>query len=119
MSADARMVGVNQNGSRAASIPLEKGWLRLMKELGFTVRVADVGEPLLSTVTVLSVVEAARINKGFEQQATEDLQRSNDLDRPLCLARLQCAERVAALLEKMGCTEYFSPWVIVETADID
>ncbi|MEE8325942.1 MAG: hypothetical protein V3R58_02785 [candidate division NC10 bacterium] len=70
-------------------------------------------------VTVLSVVEAARINRVFKDQATEDLQRSDDLDRHICLAEIQCSERVEELLEKIGRVEYFSPWVIVETANID
>jgi hypothetical protein len=70
-------------------------------------------------VTVLSVVEAARINRVFEDQARENLQRSDAFWRPFCLAETRCAAEVAALLEKIGRTEYFSPWVIVETANID
>ena len=119
MSSDARMIGIDQHGQRAASISLEKGWLRVMEDQGFKVRVADVGGPVYSTVAVLSLVEATRINKVFEQQATEGLQRSDALDRHLRLGDVQCAAQVKALLEGMGSVTYFSPWVIVETANID
>jgi hypothetical protein len=119
------MIGLDQRGDRAQSIDLAKGWLRVMRDEGFADRVADVGAPVLSTVTILSVVEAARINRIFRQNASEALQQrqqqqeGNDFGRHLCLGDLRCAEAVDELLGKLGTLSYFSPWIIVETADID
>ena len=122
MTADARMIGVNQDGDSAESMCLDLGWVRVMKDQGFEARVADVGGPLLSTVTVLSVVEAARINRVFKGRATGELPRSHDSGRQIGVhhrMQIQCAERVEELLERIGRTQYFSAWIIVETANID
>ncbi len=119
MTADARMIGVNQHGNSAESMDLDLGWVRVMEEQGFEARVADVGGPLLSTVTVLSYVEAARINRVFKDRAIAQLRRSSDIDRHIDCIQIQCAERVEELLERIGRTQYFSAWIIVETANID
>ena len=114
MTADARMIGVNQDGNIAESIDLRDiGWVRVMEDQGFEARVADVGGPLLSTVKVLSVVEAARINRVVKDRATGKLPgHSYGIG-------IQLAERVEELLERIGRTHYFSAWIIVETANID
>ncbi len=122
MTADARMIGVNQNGNSAEAIDLDLGWVRVMEDQGFEARVADVGGPLLGTATVLSVVEAAQINRVFKGRATGELPRSRDSGRHIGVhdrMQIQCAERVEELLERIGRTQYFSAWVIVETANID
>ncbi len=131
MTADARMIGVNQEGDSAESMCLDLGWVGVMKDQGFEACVADVGGPLLSTSTVLSVVEAARINRVFKARATRELARSRDSVRhtnrdeiqemveELIEMQIQCADRVEELLERIGRTQYFSAWIIVETANID
>ncbi len=122
MTADARMIGVNQEGDSAESMCLDIGWVGDMKDQGFEARVADVGGPLLSTVTVLSVVEAARINRVFKARAAGELPRRHDSGRQIGVharMQIQCAERVEELLERVGRTQYFSAWIIVETANID
>jgi hypothetical protein len=58
MTTDALMIGVNQDGNSAATIDLDIGWVRVMEDLGFKPRTADVGGPLLSTVTPECRVEA-------------------------------------------------------------
>ncbi len=119
MTADARMIGVNQPGNSAEEMCLDLGWVGAMKDQGFEARVADIGGPLLSTVTVLSVVEAARINRVFKGRATGELPRSRDSVQHIDRIQIQCAERVEELLERIGSTHYFSAWIIVETANID
>ncbi len=122
MSADARMIGVNQHGNSAESMDLDLGWVRVMEEQGFEARVADVGGPLLGTATVLSVVEAAQINRVFKGRATGELPREFRSDRYIGVhdrKQIQCAERIEELLERIGRTQYFSAWIIVETANID
>ncbi len=122
MTADARMIGVNQEGDSAEAMCLDLGWVGVMKDQGFEARVADVGGPLLSTVTVLSVVEAARINRVFKGRAAGELPRSLDSGRHIGVhdrKQIQCAQRVEELLERIGRTQYFSAWIIVETANID
>lgn len=126
MTADARMIGVNEDGKSAEEMWLDLGWVRVMEDQGFEARVADVGEPLLSTATVLSVVEAARINRVFKSRA---LDSENDFPEEVGEFRefleiehqkkIQCAERVEELLERIGRMQYFSAWIIVETANID
>ncbi len=113
MTADARMIGVNQHGNSAESMDLDLGWVRVMEEQGFEARVADVGGPLLSTVTVLSVVEAVRINRVVKDRAT------GKLPGYTYGLKIQHAERVEELLDRIGSTHYFSAWIIVETANID
>ncbi len=131
MTTDARMIGVSLHGNSAESVDLDIGWVRVMEDQGFEARVADVGGPLLSTVTVLSYVEAARINRVFKARATGELARSRDsvghtnrdeiqeMVEELIEMEVDCAKRVEELLERIGRTQYFSAWVIVETANID
>ena len=113
------MIGVDQGGGAAESIDLEKGWLRVMEEQGFNERVVDVGGPILSTVAILSAVEAARVNRVFKKRARAGLADSTEIGRHLNFAEVDCARRVDELLARIGEVAYFSPWVIVETANID
>ncbi len=131
MTADARMIGVNQEGDSAETMCLDLGWVGVLKDQGFEARVADVGGPLLSTVTVLSYVEAARINWVFKARATGELARIRDSVghtnrdeiqegvEELIEMEIESAKSVEELLERIGSTHYFSAWVIVETANID
>ncbi len=122
MTADARMIGINQHGNIAESMCLDLGWVGVMKDQGFEARVADVGGPLFSTVAVLSVVEVARINRVFKGRAAGELPRSRKSGRHIGVhdrMQIQCAERVEELLERIGRTQYFSAWIIVETANMD
>ena len=113
MTTDARMIGVSQHGNSAESMDLDLGWVRTMEDQGFEARVADVGGPLLSTVTVLSVVEAARINRVVKDRAT------GKLPGQTYGIQIQTREGVEELLERIGSTHYYSAWIIVETANID
>ena len=131
MTTDARMIGVNQDGNSAGTIDLDIGWVRVMEDLGFKARTADVGGPLLSTATVLSYVEAARINRVFNARGTGELAHSRDSVRhtdrdeleemveELIEMEIDCVREVEELLERIGGTQYFSAWIIVETANID
>ena len=125
MAADARMIGVGVDGDRAVTIMLEKGWIACMEKQGFPLRTVDVGQCTLTKVAVLSAVEAARINKTFGDDAAEEMRRFEadpkrvELLRHMRLAAVQTASRVSSLLDEIGTLQYFSAWVLVETADID
>src|SRR5689334_17891182 len=121
MSADARMIGTDGNVLRI--IDLEKTWLRFMEDAGFKPRKADVGEPILTEVMILSAVEASRINDAYRNAANTEMQRfeadpnRHEFLRHLFSSRVECAERVSHLITAVGRVSYFSPWIIVETAD--
>jgi hypothetical protein len=64
MPSDARMIGTT--GSSATEIiNLEPRWISSMSEMGFGTRIADVGQPCLTTVAILSFVEAKQVNESY------------------------------------------------------
>ena len=69
---DRRMIGVpNRPGKKTIEIDLDPvGWP--VASVAHR-RQADVGHPALTYVTVLSAVEAAKINADFKRQAEEEL----------------------------------------------
>jgi hypothetical protein len=120
MASDARMIGVHVDGARAVSISLDKSWLGALQRDGFEARSpVDVGEPILSSVTILSAAEARAINAAFRAQVEEELGRQESAYREFCMWRLACADRIDRLLAEVGQVSYYSPWVIVEEADMD
>ena len=119
------MIGVHVDGTVARTIPLEKRWIALMIQLGFGQRMADVGQPILSEVTILSVVEAARVNATYHREVAANLQqfeadpKRDEFFRHGYTCHVECAKQVDGLLALVGRVRYFSPWVIIEEADID
>ena len=117
MSSDARMVATN--GEFARTIPLDKRWLGMMVRMGFGQRTAAVGQPILSEVAILSVVEAQKVNESYRSACEANL-KAYDADRPanpaslrhVCTRALDCAEQVDDLLTAIGKVEYHSPLVI-------
>src|SRR5262245_46881487 len=106
MSADARMIGTD--GSVIRVIDLEKTWLTFIEDAGFKPRYADVGEPILTEVVVLSAVEASRINDAYRNAANTEMQRfesdpnKKEFLQHLASSRVECAERVSNLLAAVG-----------------
>ena len=125
MPSDARMVGTT--GSSATEIiNLEPRWISSMSEMGFGTRIADVGQPCLTTVAILSFVEAKQVNESYRRYIEEDrktpesdIQDIQDIRKARYQRELECAMRVDELLAAIGKLSYFSPWIIVETANID
>lgn len=120
MSSGARMIGVHVDGRRAVSVSLDESWLGALQRAGFESRSpVDVGEPILSSVTIVSAVEATAINAAYRAQAEEDLRVRESANRDTHVGQLACADRVDHLLAEVGRVSHYSPWVIVEEADID
>lgn len=122
---DARMIAIHQDGTRAESISIGEGWLSAMRSAGFEERVADVGDMILTTIAILSAAEATRVNDSYKSAASEELRRC-DADpkrdeylRLMPLREVTYAARVEELLQRVGKVSYYSPWIVVETADID
>jgi hypothetical protein len=127
MSSDARMIGAY--GSSAKEIDLDRGWIVSMTKMGFGQRTADVGEPILTKVAVLSDFEAKKVNESYRIAIEADL-KASEADpkktesakvfvRDWYRSELECVARVDELLAAIGKVAYFSPWVIVEEANID
>jgi hypothetical protein len=125
MPSDARMIGTT--GSSATEIiNLEPRWISSMSEMGFGTRIADVGQPCLTTVAILSFVEAKQVNESYRRyieaarKAPEsDIQEIQAIRKAWFQGALACAMRVDELLAAIGDAGYFSSWIIVETANID
>jgi hypothetical protein len=125
MSSSARMIGTT--GSSATEIAfLEFGWISSMIEMGFPRRIADVGHHMLTNVAILSYAEAKQVNESYrrhieaDRKAPEsDIQYIQDIRKARFARELECAMRVDELLAALGDVDYFSTWIIVETADID
>jgi hypothetical protein len=119
VAADYRMIGTDGRSARA--IPLfARGWVAAMEAMGFGQRTAEVGQPILTKVAVLSPAEAKAVNKSYRQKAEASLAAAgNDISAGWARRELDCAASVDDLLSGIGEVSYFSPWVIVEQADID
>jgi hypothetical protein len=120
---DHRMLGIpNQPDRPVVEIPLPPGWGR---DLEISPRVADVGAPVLTYVTVYSAVEAAAVNARYRQHAEQALQANLAAKGPEYLARhldelaVQGAAQVDRLLDAIRQQGYFSSWVLVESCTID
>jgi hypothetical protein len=119
VAADYRMIGTNGRSARA--IPLfARGWIATMEAMGFGQRIAEVGQPILTKVAVLSAAEAKAINEAYRQKAEVSLAAArNDISASWARRELDCAGSIDDLLAGIGEVSYFSPWVIVEQAAID
>lgn len=120
---DRRMIGVhNRPGGKTVEIPLPQGWTAASV---VPRRQADVGHPALTYVTLLSVVEAARINADFKQQAEATLHSNLVEDGEGYIGQnidenaVQAATQVDELLQAITQEGYFSGWVIIEECTID
>jgi hypothetical protein len=88
-------------------------------------RQADVGHPALTYVTILSAVEARRMNEVFKKRAAEELRANlaaegeDSIGQNIDENAAQAGERIDALLEAITQEGYFSSWVIVEECTID
>jgi len=80
-------------------------------------------------VAVLSAVEAKKVNESYRIAIEADL-KASEADpkktesakvfvRDWYRSELECVARVDELLAAIGKVAYFSPWVIVEEANID
>ena len=116
---DHRMLGIpSRAGKPLVEIRLPLGWGR---DSGVPARVADVGAPVLTYVSVYSAVEAAEINARYREQAERAL-REKGPDYParyLDEIAVQVAAQVDRLLEAIREDGYFSSWVLVESATMD
>ena len=118
---------IGTTGSSATEIiNLEPRWISSMVEMGFERRIADVGQHCLTYVGILSFVEAKQVNESYrrhieaKRKAPEsDIQEIQDIRKHSFELGLECAMRVDELLAAIGKVSYFSPWIIVETANID
>lgn len=120
---DSRMLGLPSNPDRPlVQIQLPLGWGR---DSQIPSRVADVGAPVLTYVTVYSAAEAAQVNARYRQQAEQTLRARLAADGPDYLARhldelaVQGAAEVDRLLDAIRQQGYFSSWVLVESCTID
>ena len=123
MMLDSRMVGIPNSPDRpVVQIRLPLGWGR---DSEISARVADVGAPVLTHVTVYSAAEAAEVNARYRQQAEETLRTNVAAKGPDYLARhldelaVQGAAEVDRLLDAIRQDGYFSSWVLVESCTID
>lgn len=119
MTADARMIFVEMSGSAARSASVDRRslsawWKHLpVRGAGVCARVAEVGEPILSTVATVSHHEA--------KVATAAL-RSEPPASPAGLSAetiVRFCDTVDALIATKEPVAYYSAWVIIESADID
>ncbi|HEX2077003.1 MAG TPA: hypothetical protein VHG08_04815 [Longimicrobium sp.] len=120
---DHRMLGIpSRAGKPLVELRLPLGWGR---DSGVPSRVADVGAPVLTHVTVYSAAEAAAINARYREQAERTLREKIAAQGPDYPTRhleelaLQTAAQVDHLLEAIRADGYFSSWVLVESATID
>lgn len=117
------MIGVpNRSGKKTIEINLPETWTAAAVAPR---RQVDVGYPALTYVTVISAVEAARINVGFKRQAEETLrvrlagEGDGYVGQHMDELAVQSAAEVDALLEAIRQEGYFASWVIIEECDID
>jgi len=124
MAWDRRMLGVpNQPGKPVIEVnDLPLPWLN---ESIAPRRQADVGHPAFTYVTILSAVEAKRMNEAFKKRAAEELRANlaaggeDSIGRNIDENAVQAGERIDALLEAIRQDGYFSSWVIIEECTID
>ena len=97
-----------------------------MTKMGFGLRTADVGHNILTEVAILSSFEAKRVNESYRRYLEEyrkapesNIQDIQDIRKHWFELGLECAMRVDKLLAAIGGVSYFSPRIIVETANID
>ena len=132
---DRRMLGVpNCAGKKTIEVNLDPtGWPAA--PLAHR-RLVDVGYPCATRVTVLSAVEAAKINVGFRKQAEENLRANlreaqetgrdtwaedgkGYIGQNIDEGVVQIAVQVDELLEAIKQEGYFSSWVIIEECNPD
>lgn len=120
---DSRMIGIpNRPEKGAVVIELPLGW-DLTAVTAY--RIADVGQPVLTQVAVLSTAEAARVNADYRAKAQETLRTNLSTKGPgyigqnLDESAVHGADRVEELLSAIAQDGYFSSWVLVERCSID
>lgn len=120
---DSRMLGIpNRPEKPVVEIPLPLGW---GKDTEIPSRVADVGAPVLTYVTVYSAAEAAAVNARYREQAERMLRENlaargpDYFTRHLDEAAVLGAAQVDRLLDAIRDEGYFSSWVLVESCTID
>jgi hypothetical protein len=88
--------------------------------MGYDLRTVEVGRPILTRVAALSAAEAKAVNTAYRQQAEANpAAATNDVGASMARRALDCAGSIDDLLSEIGEASHFSPWVIVEQADID
>lgn len=120
---DSRMLGIpNRPEKPVVEIDLPLGWSARSVAPR---RVVDVGYPMLTYVTVLSITEAARINEQYKQKATQRLRAKlaeygegyigQNIDENAVQGGAEVDKLLAAIKEE----GYFWSWVIIEECTID
>lgn len=120
MTADARLIFVEGSGqeARATSIGnfLLHRWLgHLPKRAEIPWRSAEVGAPILSQVMIVSHAEAMAATIATRAEAV----RGTDVAIPSDAHVVQFCDQLEVFLATPTPVEYYSAWLIVETADID
>lgn len=120
---DSRMLGIPNHPDRPmVESALPPGWGR---DAEVPARVADVGAPVLTYVTVYSAAEAAEVNARYRERAERTLAANLAAKGPGYPARhldelaVQGAAQVDRLLDAVRQEGYFSSWVLVESCTID
>lgn len=120
---DHRMLGIPNHPDRPlVAIPLPPGWGR---DSPIPARVADVGRPVLTYVTVYSAAEAAQVNARYRERAEQTLHDKLAANGPDYITQhldelaVQGAAAVDRLLDAIRHEGYFSSWVLVESCTID
>ena len=101
MAADYRLTGFSAQGLAVYRMHIDGAWIGALHASGFEPRTADVGEAILVTVVAVSPTELRRVN---------ELARTR--------RSASCSE-VDVVLEWAGGSSYYSPWFVIESADID
>jgi hypothetical protein len=117
VTADYRLTAFSVDRTEVRRIALDRGWLGALFTKGVEMRTADVGAPMDVTVVALTQVELARVNEVARARANAE-EEGEPFDH-LRANTLQCCDEVNAVIRWAGAQCYFSPWFVIESADID
>ena len=117
MSADYRLTAFSVEGADVKRVRLDRGWMAALFTDGIPMRTADVGAPVLVTVVALTTEELTRVNEIARASANAE-EAEGPLDH-LRANALQCCDEVDEVIRWAGAPMHFSPWFVIEGADID
>ena len=117
MSADYRLTAIPAKDTDVKRVPLDRIWITALSREGFEMRPADVGASVLVTVVALTEVEVARVNATARKSA--EAENPSGLGGHLRANALFCCDQIDAVVRWAGKPTYFSPWFVVEGANID
>ena len=116
MTADARMIFVNRSGAEARELKVPAFFVttwcsHLPTKIPW--RTADVGQPILSQIFVCSHAEALHATAATREEVGRGKSQTFDA------ISLRACDDIDQLLGWGGPPQYYSSWVLIETADID